>query len=401
MLLRHCSLLVVIAATASVGIGQYVPPGQLPPSKPPQPGQLGPPPERLPQRDPSNAPPVPATNEGAPGSESSPTFKVNRRLIYVPTTVVDKKTGDYIDGLSAKDFELYDNQKPQKIQSDLVDQPVSIVLVVQANSEVEPVLPQLKKTGLLLHGLVSGEEGEVAILAFDHRMQVLQDFTNDPGKLDDAMHKLTSGSSTAALIDAVLYADRMLRRRDPQNLRRRVILLLSRDVDKGSEARLEETVRATQFDNVAVYCVNISKFLTALLKKPGYPRPPNGGVPPEALPNIRNNGAYSETDVVKQEDGNWLNIFPPMYRNIRDLFKKTPAEAFATFTGGRVYDFATEKGLERAITDIGKDVNSQYVLTYTPTNTSEAGFHTIRVVVDRPGLLVDTRPGYWWAGTAQ
>jgi VWFA-related protein len=194
----------------------------------------------------------------------------------------------------------------------------------------------------------------------------------------------------------------MLRHHDPRNIRRRVIILMSRNLDKGSEAHLQETVRKMQFDNVIVYSVDISKVLTALLKKPDYPRPQNGGIPPEALPNARGSGApLSETDVVKQEDGNILNAAPPLLRSITDIFRRTPAEAFSYFTGGRVYTFRNEKALEAAITDIGKDLNSQYLLSYNPNNKDEPGFHTIKVVVNRPGLVIRSRPGYWWAGGQQ
>jgi VWFA-related protein len=262
------------------------------------------------------------------------------------------------------------------------------------------LLPVIKKSGILLHGLVTGENGDVAILAFDHRMQLLQDFTSDPDKLDDAMQKLRAGSSTAALIDAVVEADRMLVRhdRDHNNARRRVVILLSRNADKGSQAHLQETVRDMQFHNVIVYCIDISKVLTAVMKKPDYPRPMNGGIPPEAQPNLRGNGAASATTNIQQADGNVFSAVPPLLRSIHDLFKKTPAEAFTYFTGGRMYSFARQRGLEEAITDIGKDLNSQYVLSYSPNNKEEPGFHNIQVSVDRPGLQIRTRPGYWWGG---
>ena len=97
-------------------------------------------------------------------------------------------------------------------------------------------------------------------------------------------------------------------------------------------------------------------------------------------------------------NGNALSAVPPLLRDIRDLFKKTPAEAFTYFTGGRMYSFARQRGLEDAISDIGKDLNSQYVLSYSPNNKEEPGFHNIKVTVDRPGLLIRTRPGYWWGG---
>jgi VWFA-related protein len=319
--------------------------------------------------------------------------------VLVPTTVLDPDGHGYVNGLEAKDFEVFDNNKLQKVTAEYTQQPLSVVLAVQANSEVEPLLPEIKKTGLLLQGLVTGADGDVAILAFDHRLQHIQDFTNDPDKLDDAMQKITAGSNSAALIDAVLDADAMLRHHDPRNIRRRVVILMSRNIDKGSESHLQETVRKMQFDNVIVYAVDISKVKTAALKTPDYPRSPNGGVPPEALPNLRGSGgALNETDVVQQETGNILNVVPPLFRSITDLFKRTPAEAFSYFTGGRVYSFRNEKGLETAITDIGKDLNSQYLLSYSPNDKNEAGFHTIRVVVNRPGLVIRTRPGYWWAG---
>jgi len=312
--------------------------------------------------------------------------------------VLDPDGHGYVNGLNTTDFELLDNGKAQKIAADFSQQPLSVVLVIQANSEVESVLPMIRKTGVLLQGLVTGTEGDVAVLAFDHRMQHIQEFTSDPEKVDDAMQKINAGSSTAALIDAVLEADHMLKRHDPQNVRRRVIILLSRNVDKGSQAHLQETVRDMQFDNVIVYPIDISKLRTTFYKKPDYPRPANGGIPPEALPNSRNPGATSQTNVAQEQTGNWLEAVPPLARSIKDLFKKTPAEAFSYFTGGTMYNFGTEKGLEAAVTDIGKDLNSQYLLSYSPNNKDEPGFHTIKVIVNRPGLKIRTRPGYWWGG---
>ena len=398
--MRHLSAPALLLAAATALVAQLLPPGQLPPGPPPQPGQLGPAPKKLPANAPE--PPPSSTEPVDPSSPASVIPGVTTRYVLVPTSVLDPDGHGYVNGLTTSDFEVYDNDKLQKVNADFSQLPLSVVLVVQANSEIEPVLPQLKKTGVLLHGLVTGVEGDVAVLAFDHRLTTLQDFTNDPDKLDDAMQKLTAGSSSARLIDAVLAADRMLKRHDPRNVRRRVILLLSRNIDKGSESHLQETVRSMQFDNVIIYCIDISKVRTALMKKPDYPRPANGGVPPEALPKIAGGtGPRTQTSVAQEQDGNVLNVVPPVWRGIRDLFKKTPAEAFSEFTGGKMYSFVTQKTLETAITDIGADLNSQYLLSYSPNNKNEPGFHHIRVDVDRPGLKIRARPGYWWGGGAQ
>ena len=380
---------------SSVSFAQIPLPGQVP-DTPPQPGQVAPKTEPKTQPGANTQPEQPVESD----ADVSNLIRVGVRYVLVPTTVIEKSTGGYVNGLAIKDFEVYDNGKLQKIESDVSYQPLSLVLVVQANSDVEPVLPNLKHAGVLLQGLVTGATGDAALLAFDHRRRVLQDFTNDPAKLDDAMQKLTSGSSTAALIDAVAEADHMLKVHDPQNKRRRVIVLISRNIDKGSEGRLQEVARQMQFDNIIVYCIDVSKFMTSFFKKPDYPRPANGGIPAEATPNGRGN-INNDTTVAQQADGNWLAAAPPIARSIRDVFKKTPAEAFTEFTGGRIYNFTGQKTLETALSEIGKELQSQYILSYSPNDKGDSGFHTIKVVVDHPGLVIRTRPGYWWGGGPQ
>ncbi len=397
------SFVILLFGLAAPEFGQILPPGQLPPGPPPQPGQLGPPPATLPKRD---AEPPPKSTEPpveSSGDDNSTTFRVIGRDVLVPTTVFDPDGHGYVNGLTAADFQVFDNDKPQKVNADYTQLPLSVVVAVQANSEIEPVLDKLRKTGILMQGLVTGVEGDVAILAFDHRLQVLQDFTNDPQKLQDSMQKLKAGSSSARLIDAITEADHMLKRHDPRNVRRRVVIVLSRNIDKGSEGKMRDAIQQMQFDNVIVYCIDINRAYTALLKKPDYPRPAEGGIPPEAQPNIAGGmGPRNQTTEVQQNDyTNALNAVPPILRAIHELFRKSPAEAFTYFTGGRVYNFASEHAMEQAIADIGKDLNSQYLLSYRPNDTNEPGFHTIRVVVDRPGLKIRTRPGYWWGGGVQ
>jgi VWFA-related protein len=387
---------------SSVVYGQLRP-GQLP-NTPAQPGQLGTKnsdKKNDAEKNTQQAAPV-ASGPTTESQESGLTIRETVQTVLVPTSVMDPQVHGYVNGLQASDFEVLDNDKPQRVQAEYTEQPMSVVLVVQGNSEIEPLLPKMRKSGILLHGLVTGADGDLAVLSFDHEMHYLVDFTNDPDRIDDAMQKLRAGSSTAAVIDAVSTADRMLRRHDPANKRRRVILLMSRNVDKGSQMRLDEAIRQVQFDNVIVYAINISKILTMLLKKEGYPRSPNGNIPPEGLPPvIGGTGPRSGTTDVQQGIGtNGFNIIPPAFRTIRDLFKKTPAEALTALTGGNEYNFATQRSLEEAVTDIGKDLNSQYILSYRPTDEVKAqpGYHTIRVLVNRPGLVIRTRVGYWWGG---
>ena len=83
---------------------------------------------------------------------------------------VSTKSGKTVNGLQASDFKIYDNGHPQNnVGLDITFHPVSIVIAVQANADVEGMLPKIQKVGSLLDSIVSSESGEVALIAFDHR----------------------------------------------------------------------------------------------------------------------------------------------------------------------------------------------------------------------------------------
>jgi hypothetical protein len=45
--------------------------------------------------------------------------------------------------------------------------------------------------------------------------------------------------------------------------------------------------------------------------------------------------------------------------------------------------------------EIGGELHAQYTLGYRPPGDEPSGFHEIRVTVDRPGVKLRTRPGYY------
>jgi len=84
----------------------------------------------------------------------------------------------------------------------------------------------------------------------------------------------------------------------------------------------------------------------------------------------------------------WLNI-------TRSAAPQDPILVMTRYTGGQHYTLENRHALENAITQIGEEIHSQYLLSYTPANTNEAGFHHIRVIAKRSGMEIRSRPGYW------
>jgi VWFA-related protein len=337
----------------------------------------------------------PATpNSGDDGGFKLPPVSVEN--VQAPVTVLDSD-GKLVSGLTALDFQLLDNGKPQKIVMDLGEHPVSVVVVVQANSSMEHVLPQIQKVGSVFDNMVAGETGEVALLAFDHRIQTLTPFTTDPDMIHAAFKKLKAGSTTSALNDAVMEGLNMLRTRPKDH--RRVLIVISESRDMGSHIHVRDVLTNAEFNNIVIYPLDVSHLVTSLTAKqlPNRPNP----IPPGGITLPAGTVMTPTQDLQLNQNGNYVPVFKEIFTQIKAIFVSNPLEVYSRYTGGREFPFFTQRGLEDAVTDIGKQLHSVYMLTYNPNNQDEAGFHTIKVLVDRAELKVTTRDGYWWAGKPQ
>ena len=100
-------------------------------------------------------------------------------------------------------------------------------------------------------------------------------------------------------------------------------------------------------------------------------------------------------------NGNYVPVFVDIFKAVKSVFVDDTLDVFTRFTGGREYSFVGEKSLDKAISGISDELHSQYLLSYSPNNSDEPGFHNIKVSVNRPGLKITTRTGYWAVGGVQ
>src|SRR5579863_4690721 len=105
-------------------------------------------------------------------------FESTVPLVIAPASVTESK-GHYVDGLTAQDLILYDNNVPQKIQMDWMAYPISLVVAVQTNDNSGAVIDKLGRIGILLTDLLAANEGETALISFSDEVRVRQDFTNN------------------------------------------------------------------------------------------------------------------------------------------------------------------------------------------------------------------------------
>jgi VWFA-related protein len=326
-----------------------------------------------------------------------PLESVTFQFVLAPVTVTDRD-GNFIQGLAQTEFRLYDNGTVQKITEDVAQHPVSAVVVIQANNDVEAILPSIKRLSSVFETLVMGEDGEMAVIAYDHRVRTLTGFTSDTAQIDAAFKKLSVGSYSANLNDAAMAGINLLKSR-PKS-RRRIMIIIGENRDKGSDIKPREVLTEADFANVYIYSIDVSQLISALTSK-AMPNAPSN-LPPGAS-GVDNMRGYIETPTTQSQNdfGNWAPAFKDIFLAIKGVFVPDPLDVYTRYTGGRQFSFKSQKSLEHDVALLGDELHSQYLLTYSPNNLQEGGWHKIVVEVMRQGLHVRTRDGYYMAARNQ
>jgi VWFA-related protein len=331
--------------------------------------------------------PLPPSPELEP---TSPDFVGGTLNIQVPVIVRDKR-GNFINGLKPTDFELIDEGVRQVVSLDVAVRPISLVIAIQSNSTAQQILPTVKKSASLFGPLVAGETGEIAVVGFDHRVQLHTPFTSDPDVIKQAFEKLKPGSEPHHLDDAAMEAVNMLRTRGKD--RKKVLILISETRDKGSNFNPRDVLTNAEFSGVQIYAVEMNHFLNQITskKEPNRPNP----TPPENRNPLPMGVLQTGTTDAQTNMGNYAPLFPEIFALAKGLFVQNSLEVYTKFTGGREENFVALSGLEEAVAKVSEELHSQYLLTFNPSGKA-GGYHQITVnVLNMPNLEIKTRPGYW------
>ncbi len=345
--------------------------------------------------------PVPGVVIQQPPPETK--FKLQSILVTVPVTVRNVN-GEMVHNLESKDFRVTDNGAEQRITHfEMGGEPISLVVVVETSSRISPLLPQIRKMGILVSQQVTGPTGEAAIVGFDDAVQTLLDFTNNADDVEHTMNRLKEGYSGSKLFDAMSKGVELLMNRAApkagEPLRRRVMLVLSEAHDAGSEAKLGEVLRRAQLANVTIYTVGLSSTRADLQRKPDYHAPisatPEGTFGMPGPPGT----VQTPTTVAQSQEGvDLLALAVWAVQHAKDQVTSHELEIAAVATGGAHVNTWKDRTIEKVIDEIGGELHSQYSLTYVPSDADSSGYHEIKVDVDHPELQVRARPGYYLAG---
>lgn len=347
----------------------------------------------------AGAPPVfSGTKKEAPKEQKTPReraeIRVQSNLVTTPVTALDT-SGEFVYDLDEKEFQVFDNGVPQRIeQFENETRSLAVVIVIQTNHTVAPLLGQVRPLASVFSGLMLGPQGQAAVITYDDRVRVTQEFSNDSDLLSAAFSKLAPRGDRARLNDALHRAIALLEKRPKDE--RRVIVAFADGFDAGSETEKEEVVRRATTAEVAIYGLGFNPAEALLAQKPQAPpqSPLDTNVtrplPPGTVPTpTRSENVY----------GTPIPVVPIMIATgqiIRSALASSLLEFYAGYTGGVFYSHWSKRALEKQLSRVATEIHSQYELAYVPDTLTQTGFHRIEVQVRRPGVKVRTRAGYFY-----
>jgi VWFA-related protein len=322
-----------------------------------------------------------ASKETPPPSQQT-TIRLKVEVVNVPVTVLDRRGRPVID-LGKNDFQVFEDNIPQTIKyfSREMRQPLRIGLILDTSNSARAAL-QFEKDAAseFVFNMLQGRSSkhQIFLQTFDATSSIIQDFTNDPEMLNEKLRGLKAGGGKA-LYDAIYFAcrEKMLPSGPPENMRR-VLVVVSDGRDVQSEHTLEEALSMARRAETIIYTLgNISH---------GYNNP--GDPILEQLAEATGGAAYFP---LEQTPGTDLGTG---YFSHGQIGETSQNKGLGASTG--IYSASRLMQLADSLESIGRELNEQYSIGYTPTNDKADGtFRAIRVEARRKGLIIRAKTGYF------
>lgn len=166
--------------------------------------------------------------------------------------VVAKRDDNRTNPITSKELSVYDNGIEQQIRNFTLDpSPAHIVLLVDNSLTLRADVEKLEQAAReFAYEIFEGDK--LLIVGYDEQAEIVADWTDD-AKAIEASLKLFRKKGQPHLFDAVrAVVDEAMR---PLQGQKRIIVVISDGLDRGSKATFEQTLAELQTENIMVYAV--------------------------------------------------------------------------------------------------------------------------------------------------
>ena len=289
----------------------------------------------------------------AAAQPQQPVLRVQVDLQSIAVRVTDKQGND-VRGLSAEDFTISDDGRPQKIAFfGAQNVPTSLGVLVDSSGSMDPNSKLGSAKAVATQFMRSGRsEDEIFAMDFTDQFGPFQQLTQVQLAHPSSVPLVSGTGEGSALYDAIATA--LCHLRGSKNLRQAVVVITN-GVDQHSRVTLDQLLGLVRSSRVQL-------FMIAWHSKPEY--------------NLSGHVEKRLTLVSGHDIDNPAIVFDR-------LTKESGAESFFP---------TSEEDLLQALNKVSDLLQAQYTVAYYPESDSKK-FRRIQVKVRRPGLNVTSRRG--------
>ena len=269
-------------------------------------------------------------------------MSVNTELVTLNVRVIDRNNRP-IDNVRQGDFHVFEDGLPQPVESFTREEvPISYGVAIDTSGSLRSQLQGVIDAGKsIINSNKSGDETFLVRFISSDKIETVQDFTPNKDLLIDGLDSLYVEGGQTAVIDAVyLTAEHVAeyKKGGDNDRRRRALIVITDGEDRSSFYSQEKLFASLREEDVQIYVIG---FVKELDKESGL---------------IRKSPRDKAVNLINK---------------------------LATETGGRAFFPESLSELPQIANEIVRDLRTQYVLSYNPTNKLRDGsFRTIRVAVD-------------------
>ena len=305
----------------------------------PQLGAPPPPPILRPKPTPT---PDPTTAEISEGER----LTINTELVTLNVRVIDRNNRP-INNVGKDEFRIYENGVLQPIFSFTQEQvPVIYGLAVDTSGSLRPAFNQvIDAAKAIINSNKKGDETFLERFISSDKIETIQDFTANKDMLMDGLDTLYIEGGQTAVIDGVYLAAEHVaeyKKGGDDDRRRRALIVVTDGEDRASYYNESQLFQRLREEDVQIYVIG---FVNDLDKE--------GGV-------IRKSPREKAVNLINR---------------------------IAKETGGRAFFPESLSDLPKIADEIVRDLRTQYVVSYNPTNKAhDSTYRSIKVTVaDAPG----------------
>jgi Ca-activated chloride channel family protein len=296
-------------------------------------GDAPPPPKLRPK-----ATPIPTPEEIDPTS----VIKIDSQLVTLNVRVIDRSNRP-VDNVSKDSFHVYEDGIPQPIEGFTKEEvPITYGLAVDTSlslrSQIQSVIDAAKT---IINSNKRGDETFIERFISSDKIEQVAPFTANKDQLLEAVDNLYLEGGQTAVIDGVYLAAESVsdyRKGDDSDRRRRALIVITDGEDRHSYYTEPQLMQRLREEDVQIYVIG---FVNELEKEAGF--------------------------IKKSPQAKAMALL----------------NRFATETGGRAFFPQSISEVPEIANSIVRDMRTQYVVAYNPTNKERDGsYRAIRVSVD-------------------